>query len=310
MPLNSPKLGGVPVSLTLEQYPAITGMLGGLALSLMPPALKTQLLDSSREQTLTAAPASDKLLSHYLTWAGASTERYTGYLPPHFFAKYGMALVAKLTSMVPHNLASVLNQGTRYRVKRLIPSGEKILMRGKLMECTDDGRRVRIHVRITVGWSAEPDAMTVDNYVAVMHGKPDKATTPKRSANEHDYETIGHWSADRDDGKRFAILTGDFNPIHTMEIVGNHSPFRACILQAYGGVARSWEALANAGHGNITDFDVKYVKPNRLPNPSLQVQRSTEPDAQGYRQLRLTDTSGNVYIAGRFLDQSVDKQTS
>lgn len=294
----------VPASLAREQFPAMAGMTTGLFLSLTPPALKTRLIDMDRERSLAAAPPSAELLRHYLAWCGAPADRYPGHLPPHFFAKYGMALVAKLTGQAPYNMTSVLNQGCRFRVNALIPAGERILLRGRLIDCTEDGPRVRVHARVTAGWAGEPDAMTVDSYAAVMLGKQKKAARPARV--EPEFETVGRWATDRHDGQRFFYLTGDFNPIHTIWAVGSRTRFGGCILHGFGSLARSWEFLADAGHDDIADFDVRFLKPNLMPNPRLEVQRAVQADDDGYRQMRLTDPSGSVFLAGRFLDRGAD----
>ncbi len=291
----------VPASLAREQFPAMAGMLTGLALSLTPSALKSRLIDPEREQRMQAAAPSDKLLRHYLAWSGAPASRYAGGLPPHFFARYGMALVARLMGQVPYSMLSVLNQGCRFQVRKLIPQGERIVMRGRLLDCSQHGSRVRVHAQVTAGWAAEPDAMTVDVYAAVMLGRQAKRQQTPRP--DPPFETVGRWAADRKDGQRFFYLTGDFNPIHTLWPVARRTRYGGCILHGFGSLARSWECLADAGH-EIVDFDLRFVRPNRLPNPALEVQRTVEADAEGYRQMRLCDPAGSVFLAGRFLDRA------
>ncbi len=287
----------VPPSLVREQLPAITGMTTGLLMSLTPAPVKNRLIDQGRERHMTVAPASDRLVDHYVAWCGAPAARYEGTLPPHFFAKYGMSLVARLTGQVPYNMMNVLNQGCRFQVRELIPRGEEIRLRGRLLDCSEDGPRVRVHTQVTAGWSGNPDAMTVDSFAAVMLGKPGKKRAPKR--DEPEFSTVGSWSADRHEGQRFFYLTGDFNPIHTFWPLAKRTRFGGCILHGFGSLARSWEAIRNAGY-EIADADLRFVKPNLLPNPRLDVQVAVAPDRDGYRQARLVGGDGSVYLAGRF----------
>ncbi len=288
----------VPPMLLREQLPAITGMTTGLLMSLTPPALKNAFIDQARERTLRVAAPSDRLVDHYVAWSGAPPERYSDTLPAHFFAKYGMGLVARLTGQVPYSMLNVLNQGARFQVRDLIPRGETIELRGRLMECSEEGPRVRVHTQVTAGWSGNPDAMTVDSFAAVMRGKPQKKRRARRQ--EPAFKTVGSWSADRHEGQRFFYLTGDFNPIHTFWPLARRTRFGGYILHGFGSLARSWEAIQNAGQ-EIIDADLRFVKPNLLPNPQLDVQVAASPDADGYWRMRLIGQDGSVFLAGRFL---------
>ncbi|MDX1498190.1 MAG: hypothetical protein R3352_11585, partial [Salinisphaeraceae bacterium] len=122
----------IPAHLVREQLPAITGMTTGLFWSLTPPAIKSKLRDMHAPQTDVVKAGSDELVEHYIRWCGVNDNRYDGVLPPHFFAKYGMSMVARVTGMVPYNLMSVVNQGCRMQINGLIPRGEAIHLKGEL----------------------------------------------------------------------------------------------------------------------------------------------------------------------------------
>ena len=149
----------VPPSLIREQLPAITGMTRGLLWSLTPPAIKSRLIDASAERRATVTSGSDRLVEHYIGWTGAPASRYAQTLPAHFFSKYGMSMVAALTGQVPYNLMSVVNQGCHFRIHSLIPRHTPILLRGQLLDCSRDGKRVRIHTRVTAGTRDAPEAI-------------------------------------------------------------------------------------------------------------------------------------------------------
>ncbi len=292
----------IPVSLVREQFPAITGMTAGLFWSLTPPALKSRLVDQTKPQSATVSAGSSKLVDHYIDWCGVNDDRYANVLPPHFFCKYGMGLVARLTGLAPYNMLNVVNQGCRMQVNGLIPRDTPIHLSGELVECSEDNNRARVHTRVTVGTADRADLMIVDSLAAVMLGKPTrKDKKPSATIKEPAFETVGQWSAGRDEGQKFFYLTGDFNPIHTFWPVARRTRFGGCILHGFASFARTYESIQNAGY-TISDIDIRFLKPNLLPNPDLLVQVATTADANGRRQLRLTNQAGDMYLAGSFAE--------
>ena len=283
---------------TLEQWPAIAGMSGGLLRSFIPGAIKSRLIDSEKEYFDTVEPASSELIDAFIEWSGAPAERYSTHLPPLFFAHYGMNMVARLTSLVPYNMLSVLNQGCRLQINSLIPRDSKIHLRGTLVDCSKDGNRVRIHTRVVVGTEQTPEAMVVDTFAAVMLGKSAKSAGERKTPN---FKTVGTWSADEHEGQRFFYLTGDFNPIHTFWPMAKRSRFGGCILHGFASYARTYETLRNAGY-NVSDIDLKFVKPNLLPNYNLAVQVARKYAGTTPVQLIGQDgeRAGQVYLAGHF----------
>lgn len=291
--------GSIPASLIREQMPAITGMTTGLFWSLTPAAIKSRLVDTNKPITSVVHAGSDKLIEHYIDWCEVNDDRYTGVLPPHFFAKYGMGLVAKLTGQSPFNMLKVVNQGCRMQVNHLIPRNTPIHLSGELVDCSVEDNRARVHTRVTVSTPDLAQAMVVDSLAAVILGKQAKKKKASK-AKEPELETIGQWAAGRDEGQKFFYLTGDFNPIHTFWPLAKRSRFGGCILHGFATFARTYESIQNAGH-QISDIDIRFIKPNLLPNPELIVKVEKQADSTGRRQLRLVNGSGITYLAGSFI---------
>lgn len=285
-----------------EQLPAITGMTTGLFWSLTPAPVKNRLVDMYAERQAVVHAGSDALVDAYIRWCGVTDERYAGVLPPHFFSKYGMNMVARLTGMVPYNMLSVVNQGCHLRIHNLIPRGEPIQLRGRLLDCTREGNRVRVHTQVIAGTRAQPEAMSVDTVAAVMLGPSTKKKSNSRTPV--DYETVGEWSADRKEGQRFFYLTGDFNPIHTFWPFARHTRFGGCILHGFGTLARTFESIQSQ-QGVIDDFDARFVKPNLLPSGPNRVEVAIQADAAGRRALRLSNPAGDVLLGGSYHLQDV-----
>ena len=295
---STPILSNPPAALIREQWPAISGMSMGLLRSFVPGAIKSALYSDDKIYTDTVKSGSDALLEHYTRWTGVQdSQRYADTLPAHFFSKYGMNMVARLTSLVPYNMLSVLNQGCHIKVNSLLPRNTPLKLQGQLVSCLQDGKRVRIHTRVTVGTAEQPEAMTVDTMAAVMLGK--QPSKPREPIAEPHWETIDTWSCDRNEGVRFFYLTGDFNPIHTFWPLARRSRFGGCILHGFGSLSRTWESIQNHGL-NIIDFDTRFIKPHRLPSGPNEVQIAPTNQA-GRQPMRLINADGDVLLAGSFI---------
>lgn len=215
------------------------------------------------------AAVNDELVAQYAAWAGAPASRYSKELPPHFCSHWAMPMLAKLGSLAPYNLLSLLNQGLRMQIHKPLNRNETIALHGSLMDVVDDGDKVRIHTRVQASNPKGELAVVIDSYSTVPRGKSaGKNKAAKR--DEFEFATVGNWTAEDNDGLAFAMLTGDFNPIHTIKAVGKRTRFKSCILHGFGQLARTWEVLHNSGY-SVADIDVRWIKPLPLPNAGMQV---------------------------------------
>jgi len=288
----------VPASLLRQQLPNIAAMLRGAVVSYLP--LPDRQRGAWITQTLPApTPA---LLQAYCQWSRADAARYRSSIPPHLASgQLGLGLIARLTAQSPYPMLSVLNQGVHIRIHQPLPQGEPLQLRGRLVDASDDGFRARVHSHIEVGTASQPKALEIDSYAAVVLRKRPAGADSER--DEPDFETIGHWQAGADEGVKFFLLTGDFNPIHTLPMLARHTRFKGCIMHGYGAFAQVFEAIRNAGHA-IADIDVRFIKPLPLPSPPLLIQVAASADADGRHALRLTDAAANLYQVGSFLPQA------
>lgn len=293
----------IPARLLTEQTATISAFLIGAARSLLP--RKSPATNATLMQLQT--PPSALLLDTYKAWAGAEPSRYAGSIPPHMVsARIALPMVSALTAQSPYPLLSVLNQGVRLQIHTPLPAGETLVLRGKLVEASDDGYRARIHSRVEVGTASAPNAITVDAMAAVMLKKrPDTDKADART--EPDYHTVAKWQAAANEGVKFFYLTGDFNPIHTLPAFAKYTRFRGCIMHGYGAFAQLFEAVQRSGV-TISDIDIRFIKPLPLPSPVLHIQTARTPGADGRYAVRLIDTDNNLYQVGSFLPQGITKK--
>lgn len=286
----------VPLSLAREQIPTLVTSFG-VALRSMSPLTRPRRLPENPQPIHTRFTApSAALVDQYARWSGAPAERYRDVLPPHFCSHWAFALLARVGGQAPYNVTSILNQGLRLQIKAPLPRDVDLELHGQLQDVTEDDQRVRLHMRIVAGWSQQAEAVIIDSYATIPKRRSPKGKSSPRE--EPAYETIGTWSVSADDGLNFALLTGDFNPIHTFWPLARRSKFRGCILHGFGTVARTWEVLASKV-GDITDIDLRFIKPLPLPNDGLQVQLAPA-GADGRRTFRLRGQDGSVHLTGSF----------
>jgi acyl dehydratase len=210
-----------------------------------------------------------------------------------------MPLLAQLGSMAPYNLLAVLNQGLRLQNHKPLLRNQPLHLSGSLMNVENDSHRIRIHTQVQAHNPQGELAMTIDSYSTVPRAKKKKTELGNKIETIESFDTVGSWSAKENDGLNFAFLTGDFNPIHTVPIVGKKSRFKHCILHGFGQLARTYESILTAGY-TIAELDLRWIKPLTLPNHGLQVQLARTVDEEGFRNLRLVAADGTLHMVGRF----------
>lgn len=281
--------------LVTEQLRTASAMLAGGAWSLVPPTLR-RLVDPTDEVVVHRADTgSDRLLDAYAAWAGAPPDRYRDTVPPHSLARWAMPTIARLTAKAPIGLLGVLNQGVHVRVLQSIPRRMDLEVEGRLAGVVEVPGRTRIDTELEVRLPDGTPAMRIDVHAVVPD--PDGQRVRRPRAEEATWERVGSFATEREDGKRFFLLTGDPNPLHTLETVGRLTRFDGCIAHGFGTLARTWEQLVDAGH-EVTDIDVRFVAPNPLPNPELVVERAVTADEDGRRRVRTRGADGTVHLAG------------
>ena len=275
-----------------QQLAPAASMLAGGAWSVVPPALRRLVDDADEVVTATVSTGSDELLDAHAAWAGAPAGRYRGLVPPHTFARWAMPTIARVTAKAPHPLLAVLNQGVDVVCHAPIPRGVPLTLTGRLDGVVEEPSRVRVDSSIAVDLPDGTRAMDLAVHAVVPTGR---SRRDRDERPEPTWEELGSFAVDRADGKRFFLLTGDFNPIHTLEVVGRLTRFDGCILHGFGTMARTWETMVDAGH-DVADVRVRFTAPNPLPNPRVVVERADAPDDDGRTVVRSRSEDGTVHL--------------
>lgn len=249
------------------------------------------------ESTLVPMPDS-ALVSAYAEWCGAG-ERYADAIPPHMFCQWGMPLALSVVEQSRYDVTGIINQGLKMRVNGELPRGRDLVARAELVDMEEHPDRAVLSVRVCTGTSSQPNLVETVLHTVFMHS-PRGGRSGKlkgfRPAAGTEWQPVGSWRACPDDGLDFALLTGDFNPIHWMESAGRKSPFGSTVLQGMGAFARSYECLRRAH--TVREIEVQFQRPVLLPSGELAVEFAAE--SSGWNYLRVVDGDRRARLSGRF----------
>ncbi|MRW90522.1 hypothetical protein GJ699_11040 [Duganella sp. FT80W] len=290
--------GAVPYGLLRHQWPMLlTGarVVGHTLLHALKPAPRPVAPTVAPVVRTIAAPTRE-LIEQYLAWAGAA-RCYEGELPPHMVSQWSLPLVGELLLRLPYKLTSVINQGVGLRINGPLPRDTPLRIAATLDRIEHTPGRIKVVVVVDTGTEQQPQLVQAQLHMSFLQPGPRPPRAPKEHAAEPSWNTAGLWHADRNDGLRFALLTGDFNPIHWCGPLARGSVFRGLVLHGFGSFVRSYEVLVQHGV-RFSEIDVRFVKPVPLPCSALSVQIAPTQD-DGWRQLRLAGSGDTVHLAGR-----------
>jgi acyl dehydratase len=253
-------------------------------------------------------PRSEALVRDYVEHVGGRPDHYRGTLPPHLFPQWGFPLALRTLAGLPYPYGRAVNAGCRIEVRAPLPAGEPLLVRARLTSIDDDGRRALLRQTLVTGTQRAPEAMTAELRVHIpLGGKGERGSGKARPAVPADAREIAALSIGARAGLEFAVLTGDFNPIHWVRPYAKVAGFRSTILHGFGTLARAWEAVVSGPLGGdaarLRSIDVRFTKPLVLP-----ARASVFTGAEG--GLWVGDApGGDAYLEGRFEIAAGDHST-
>lgn len=227
------------------------------------------------------SPRSNALVDDYIRHCGGTPSWYRSTVPAHLFPQWGFPLLARTLDDIPYDLTKVLNGGCRIEVHRPLPRNEPLILRARLQDIDDNGSRAVIKQQLITGTQSAPDAITSTLYAIVplkKSGKKRAKKEPKRvpeGARE-----IARWHLPSRAGWDFAVLTGDFNPIHWVGPYARAAGFKSTILHGFATLGRAVESMNRSVWSGdprwLKDVDVQFTKPLVLPaKPGVYVDGDT-----------------------------------
>ncbi len=231
----------------------------------------------SAEITATIPPRPRDLVADYVRAVGGDRSAYKKRLPPHMFPQWTFPVAARTLEGIPYPLIKVLNGGCRMEIHRDLPIDEPLTISARLESIDDNGRRAVLHQRIVTSTPSAPEALVSHLYAIVptggsgkkeggKNGKPSKKDRPRVPLEARELQ---RWRIKADAGRDFAMVTGDFNPVHWIPAYAKAFGFRNTILHGFATMARTYEGVQKvrfAGDSRVfSTFDVKFTRPLTLP---------------------------------------------
>lgn len=213
------------------------------------------------------------LITDFIRHVGGDPWAYRGRVPPMLWSQWGYPVVQRTLADLPYPLLRVLNGGCRIENRAPLPAGQPLHVRARLVDVDDNGTRAVLHQEVVTGTAEVSEAVVAHLYaiIPLKHSTPREGPASKEVVRvPHEATEITRWELDGDAGLRFALLTGDFNPIHWLAPYARLSGFDNRILHGFSTMARSMEALLRWFPGGDPDrvhaLDVRFVRPLVLPN--------------------------------------------
>jgi hypothetical protein len=225
------------------------------------------------ELRATLAPPPAALIRDYVRAIGGDPTTYAHTIPAHLFPQWCLPLAAKTLRRLPYPLLRVLNGGCRLEINAPLAAGEPLLLRARLESVDDDGRRAVLHQRIVTEQHSRPEAVVAHVYAIVPTASQTRDRDPIRKPRvplvPPTARELGNLSLDRNAGRDFALLTGDFNPVHWVAPYARTLGHQGVILHGFASMAYAFETLTRELFGGATDairmIDVRFVRPLVLP---------------------------------------------
>ena len=256
--------------------------------------------------TETVAPRSSALVRDYISHVGGQASFYRGILPPHLFPQWGFPLLSRTLAGLPYDMTKVMNGGCRIEIHQPLPANEPLQLEACLENIDDDGRRAILTERLVTGTKSAERALTCHVYAFVPlakgsdkdkpNGKPKKKK--ERPRVPVDARELGRLRLPKNAGLDFALLTGDFNPVHWVVPYARAAGFKRTILHGFSTLARAIEMMNRSlwcsDATQLRVVEVRFTRPLLLPAKVGVFVRGTG-------ELYVGDAPGGpAYLTGEF----------
>ncbi len=232
-----------------------------------PRPIPQQLPESPVEKTLPPPP--DGLINDFVRTMGGDPDTYRDCVPAHLFPQWCFPIVGSCIINLPYSMAKMLNAGCRMEINAPIPRGMPLQVRAFIESIDDDGRRAVVKVRVVTGTETQPDAL-VCLVSALFQIRRSKGNSGKeKPCVPETAQEIARLALSKRSGLDFALLTGDFNPVHWVGVYARISGFRSVILHGLGTFAHTVETLnrtvLNGQPDQLKMLELRFTRPLLLP---------------------------------------------
>lgn len=220
---------------------------------------------SAEEAFAVVDPRPRRLIDDYLRHIGAEPGDYAGKVPAHLFPQWSFPVQARCLSGINYPLARILNAGCKLTIHEELPDHQPLEVTAQVTGIDDNGRRVLIHQCITTRTANAPRGVVAE-MTGLIPLRSERGGTKEPKVVPPSARRIDTWELRRGDGLDFALLTGDFNPVHWIPLYARGMGFKSNILHGFSSMARAIESLRRHLVGMaLRTFDFHFTRPLVLP---------------------------------------------
>lgn len=293
----------IPIRLVRHHGTMLKTLVGLVTSSLFAFLRPTKNPERIEDVRITLPAPNKELVDLYQRWCSHSVSAENGNsllppddnLPPHLFSQFALSVCAKQLKQLRYKLLSVINQGVGLEVHHPIPRGEALHITCKVVEIIEEDNRAKVHQELRIGTQSQPHCYTATFHTLFILGR--SAKKKSKDTEEIEYEQVGQWTVAPNDGLNFALLTGDFNPIHWVGFIAKFSPFKRKILHGFGMFTRTIETVQASTQKPVKSIHVRFVSPAFLNGQQVSVMLSPA-DETGMQKLELRDALNKPLMIG------------
>jgi acyl dehydratase len=221
------------------------------------------------EARLAPGPAAPDALSRYESVCGFAQGDFLPITYPHVLAA-GIQLRLLGETAFPVRVMGLVHVGHRIRQHRPIPRTAPLALRCWLegSRSIDSGEEFCLHTQS----SLDGELVWEEETIFIARGGGGRKRGPRRKDDDTAWETVARWAVPADTGRRYARVSGDYNPIHLTGVTGRLFGFPGAIAHGMWSLARVAAALAEAD-GPPACLTVRFIRPLVLPG-HVELQRA------------------------------------
>ncbi len=243
---------------------------------------------------------SRQLVRHFVAEVKGDAGVYRDRVPAHMFPQWCLPSLLAATRSLSYPAWAVINAGASYRSHRPLPYG-RYEIEAEVLRVEPFGRRTQVTIEVTTACEGEL-CISAELHVLVA-GAASREAKPRPKPSQSrprliplEARELWYGPLDARAGFRFAVLSGDFNPIHWSALAAKGAGFQRVLLHGFGSLSRAVEALAweqRLTNAEPSWVNARFVRPLLLP-ATVGVYASGN-------QLFLGDAPGGfAYVEGEF----------
>lgn len=220
-------------------------------------------------------PRPRALVRDYVRNVGGDPGAYKRHLPPHLCNQWFFPIAGRTLRTIDYPLFKLVNGGCRLELNGPLPTGEPLRVAARLESIDDNGRRAILTQRVATGTSEKPELVIAKVTTLIPLGgrgggeKKGGKEKKKPARVSVGAKELAYWRIPADAGLAFALLTGDFNPVHWLRPYAKLFGHRGTILHGFATLARAIEGLNRGLFAGDTQrlawIDGRFTRPLLLP---------------------------------------------